>query len=1133
MKTKTFSHRQDGFTLAEVLVATAIFTIMIVAGLLIYDRSNRVFKSNVEAADLQQSSRVAFDKLVSDVRIAGFDFDRDGFPNGTLAATWTPSFAYQVGNLIQPASTDGYTYVCTRSGYSGTGEPTWTTGTITETNVPAGQQAAQWIRKEVVQYQQPDEQFEYINPAALTFRANFNFETATGTCVTNGTTPCENGREPLLESTNIPIVTTANSEIVTYALVSNSGDPNANKDHIKFYADVKGDTRRVNPSTKVKEDLIDISGVDLTNNYPPYTLYRITLADKGTANYSTGDPIKTPIADNIRSLKFRYYADTAATAANEIGPNGCTAFDATTCAHPITLPATDTNDQYDPSNPDATRTNRDIRTTIKAVRLALVGMSASPDAGYTEPLDVANAAAPGATNEVKAALHYRQYALESMIVPRNMNAHGMKELTTTAPGRPKLDTVCYGACNAIYLTWEPPADGGVPDTYNILYQEGTCNGQDTDTYSIVEDAGNNVAGYASKIGNIGTTWRFAIQAINKFGQANSTCKQITVLNNTTPSAPTDLTATNDAVNNPGGAMQTNQVTLKWTPVKTNNPAVETCDDGSSHTNTDTSVNPNVVGAIPTAEKVYYRIYRSYLNNTYTIPSGNSPTLPAGVVLVLNEFSTNQPTLDPSDGKLKLVDSLIGDCQGYYYRIQTVNYCARSASYNVGSDASKAMSVFTPNPSASPAQPALLGKATTTQTPAKVANVSRYSETGAVMNGTACAKQANNLCDVTIQWDPVTTDTATPTPGTLPIDSYTIKWETQNGNSGNWSQPVPSPSTVSGFLPGNVTKYTIPQLDPTNSYRISVQAVSCPSQTAAFSDYLNWPCPAGFQGGTISVGAATSYGGGTGASNSAANPEIIQSPATLNIVTSNNVAAVSATVFQGNTLNAATMSGSGKNWSAAIGSITASASAANAARVHVTVTDSAGCKESVDYYVMDEPAPSCQLVGSDTDVNVLAYQNGQGKPVPTSTITLKNKIQDTDCGAAGSKCAQYTLNKITIAWNPSLAKNNTTGSLDSVQFCTTAACTTTSTTSVSQSCARTNTTSTAVLDFPTSPAGINTLTSGQTTYTMTVNWNSSMNQGQPITGICVTYTTLFGDQLRCTIFPNATNACTLGTASSCP
>src|SRR3954454_1497667 len=181
MKTKTSAtSRQDGFTLTEVLVATAIFTVLMIAGLLIYDRSNRVFKTNVEAADVQQSSRVAFDKLVSDTRMGGFDFDRDGFPNGSLAATWQASFAYQVGNLIQPATPNGFTYLCIRSGYSGSAPPAWpNSGTVTETNVPVGQIAAQWQEKEVVQYQQPDEQFEYINPAAMTFRANFNFETAT------------------------------------------------------------------------------------------------------------------------------------------------------------------------------------------------------------------------------------------------------------------------------------------------------------------------------------------------------------------------------------------------------------------------------------------------------------------------------------------------------------------------------------------------------------------------------------------------------------------------------------------------------------------------------------------------------------------------------------------------------------------------------------------------------------------------------------------------------------------------------------------------------------------------------------------------------------------------------------------
>src|SRR6188768_1783782 len=73
-------HSQSGFSLAEVFVATAIFAVIFIAALLVYDRSNKIFKSGVEAADMQQNTRVAFDKLMADTRLTGFDFDRDGVP---------------------------------------------------------------------------------------------------------------------------------------------------------------------------------------------------------------------------------------------------------------------------------------------------------------------------------------------------------------------------------------------------------------------------------------------------------------------------------------------------------------------------------------------------------------------------------------------------------------------------------------------------------------------------------------------------------------------------------------------------------------------------------------------------------------------------------------------------------------------------------------------------------------------------------------------------------------------------------------------------------------------------------------------------------------------------------------------
>lgn len=73
-------HSELGFSLAEVFVATAIFAVIFIAALLVYDRSNKMFKSGVEASDLQQNTRVAFDKMLSDVRLSGFDYDRDGVP---------------------------------------------------------------------------------------------------------------------------------------------------------------------------------------------------------------------------------------------------------------------------------------------------------------------------------------------------------------------------------------------------------------------------------------------------------------------------------------------------------------------------------------------------------------------------------------------------------------------------------------------------------------------------------------------------------------------------------------------------------------------------------------------------------------------------------------------------------------------------------------------------------------------------------------------------------------------------------------------------------------------------------------------------------------------------------------------
>src|ERR1700693_4682754 len=78
--------RQQGFSLAEILVTTAIFAIIMLAALAVYDRSNRGFKSSTESADMQQRTRIGFDKLIADVRMAGFDYSRGGVPSEAWTA---------------------------------------------------------------------------------------------------------------------------------------------------------------------------------------------------------------------------------------------------------------------------------------------------------------------------------------------------------------------------------------------------------------------------------------------------------------------------------------------------------------------------------------------------------------------------------------------------------------------------------------------------------------------------------------------------------------------------------------------------------------------------------------------------------------------------------------------------------------------------------------------------------------------------------------------------------------------------------------------------------------------------------------------------------------------------------------
>ena len=70
--------RQRGLTLAEILISLTILLIASQTALLLYDAAWDSFKRAENAAEQQQGTRIAFDKLALDLQMAGFNYNPDG-----------------------------------------------------------------------------------------------------------------------------------------------------------------------------------------------------------------------------------------------------------------------------------------------------------------------------------------------------------------------------------------------------------------------------------------------------------------------------------------------------------------------------------------------------------------------------------------------------------------------------------------------------------------------------------------------------------------------------------------------------------------------------------------------------------------------------------------------------------------------------------------------------------------------------------------------------------------------------------------------------------------------------------------------------------------------------------------------
>ncbi|HEX6083086.1 MAG TPA: prepilin-type N-terminal cleavage/methylation domain-containing protein [Thermoanaerobaculia bacterium] len=624
MQVRTFSssiQRQRGYTLMEILVAVAIFATVMIIALLLYDQSNRVFKQANESAEMQQNTRVAFEKVVSDLRMAGFDYKRAGTPPGGSLQAWKANTDYSVGTMVIPSPANGHVYKAIKSGKSGGGSPVWKTGTgdIVVDNTVEWQEAGAPV------YEQPDEQIEFAHDKAITIRANFDYE--------DPTTP-DHGRETEYEKNSkqhFPVVTTGNDEIVTYALVSRSGNAAANKDKISFFADVNNGgapSRDSYPGGKPERE-ITITGVDLTNKYPPYTLMRYTLND-------AGEVVTTALADNIRSMEFKYWEDASAkTALRDLTETKITDFSTVGGLG-----------QYDPNNANVIIGPRLIRGKVRAVTATIVGMNPQADYNYTNPTDT-------------VASNYRQYTLQSTIVGRNLGLRGMPQSNTNPPGPPTIKNACNGYCGVAYLTWAP-APGSGDETYTVLYDTSASG-----SFSGVLPAGTQTY-YAVDLTqlDLSKTYYFRVAATNAAGTTVSTGSptSLNLRNVTKPAAPTISSVTTD---------QKNAIQISFAPSGTNASGAPSCSSGAAPFQ------------IAPAETKGYRIYRH--TDADFDPAKNEGTL------VLDE---NTPGIIANGaGGFTFTDNHVANCQDYFYKVAVVEWCNVKGEYNVSGDATSAISDY--------------------------------------------------------------------------------------------------------------------------------------------------------------------------------------------------------------------------------------------------------------------------------------------------------------------------------------------------------------------------------------------------------------------------------------------------------
>ncbi len=104
------SQGEGGFTLAEVLVATTLSTMVLLGVYLLYDVNQATFIRGEQRTDLQQNARIGMDRLVRELRLAGSDPAIIPLPCATAILSATPTSISFIANVDSDAATEKVEY---------------------------------------------------------------------------------------------------------------------------------------------------------------------------------------------------------------------------------------------------------------------------------------------------------------------------------------------------------------------------------------------------------------------------------------------------------------------------------------------------------------------------------------------------------------------------------------------------------------------------------------------------------------------------------------------------------------------------------------------------------------------------------------------------------------------------------------------------------------------------------------------------------------------------------------------------------------------------------------------------------------------------------------------------------------